>query len=240
MSEEHLHFYLIPGMGANASLYSNYHLGGVIHALDWPSQRQSITLADYAAIIAEQITTKNNVIVGSSMGGMVATELSHLIAPRATILLSAPCSNHQFPFALRMLKHMRLHRLLGPNQIYSLANAADLFMGFQSPEDRKRFYDMLKTNGPDFLHFSIRAVLEWEHLRQPTGNFLHILGDRDRLFNPKKIHEPLVIRGAGHFATFEKSKIISQLIQAYVDHDFDKTVAMQFAYKHWPNELKKQ
>lgn len=239
MSQESLHYYLIPGMGANASLYAQYQLDGEVHALDWPGHRQAKNLAEYAAIVAEQITTSNNIIVGSSMGGMVATEVSHIVKPRATILLSAPCGQHQFPWSLRALRRLRLHRMLGPKQVYALAHAADLFMGFQTPEDRARFYNMLRSNGPEFLHFSVKAVLEWNHRNVPTGPYMHILGDLDRLFRAEKIPQSIVIRGAGHFATHEKSDLISRLIRTYVACEFDLEATRQQAFTQWPNELAK-
>lgn len=237
MASNNIHYYLIPGMGANALLYAQYNLEGAVHALDWPSHRQARTLAEYAAIVAEQVTTENNIIVGSSMGGMVATELSHIVKPKATILLSAPSGRHQFPMSLRMLRQLRLHRMLGPKQVYALANAADLFMGFQTPEDRERFYKMLRANGPEFLHFSVQAVLEWNHKQTPTGTYIHILGDRDKLFKPEKIPHSIVIRGAGHFATYEKSDLISRLINAYVRNDFDRSSTLQYALSKWPDEM---
>ena len=36
MADDKLHYYLIPGMGANAALYAQYTLDGVVHALAWP------------------------------------------------------------------------------------------------------------------------------------------------------------------------------------------------------------
>jgi pimeloyl-ACP methyl ester carboxylesterase len=232
-----LHFYLIPGMGANAQLYAHYQLPGEIHVLDWPAQGNSTTLADYAKILAENITTENNVIVGSSMGGMVATELSHLLHPKATILLSAPCSHQQFPLLLRALKHIGLHGLLRPNQIYRLAKSADLFMGFENATHRQMFYDMLKSNGPEFLHFSVKAVLEWQHNGEPTGPYVHILGVRDRLFKSEKMANPIIIKDAGHFATFEKSDLICRLINCYVESEFDATETRLKSQLQWPSEM---
>jgi pimeloyl-ACP methyl ester carboxylesterase len=237
MAAPTMHFYLIPGMGANAQLYSKFQLPGVMHALDWPHHGDARTLADYAKILASQITTTHNILVGSSMGGMVATELSHLVRPMATILLSAPSGRHQFPMTLKTLDHLGLHKIVGPQQLYRLAHAADLFMGFKNPEDRKRFYDMLQTNGPEFLHFSVRAVLAWQHDSVPTGPYIHVLGSRDRLFKAHKIPHSAVVRGAGHFATHEKSEVICKLIDLYVAQSFDTKASIAMARAQWPEEF---
>jgi pimeloyl-ACP methyl ester carboxylesterase len=237
MAQPSLHYYLIPGMGANAQLYAQFQLPGEMHALDWPAHGTARTLADYAHILAEQIKTTHNVLVGSSMGGMVATELSHLVRPQATILLSAPCGRHQFPAGLKALDRLGLHKALGPQQLYRLAHAADLFMGFKNQEDRQRFYDMLQTNGPEFLHFSVRAVLAWRHAAPPTGPYIHVLGSLDRLFKSQKIPHSVVVRGAGHFATHEKSELICKLIALYAEQSFDAQAAIAMARAQWPDEL---
>jgi pimeloyl-ACP methyl ester carboxylesterase len=227
MESASLHFYLIPGMGANAQLYDGYTLPGEIHVMHWPPAGESKTLADYARLLAQQIHTTNNVLVGSSMGGMLATELSHLVRPMATILLSAPCGRHQFPTRLRLLRHLHLHRILSAQGMFRLATAADLFMGFRHPSDRDRFYAMLHSNGPDFLHFCIGAVLEWQHTGTPTGPYMHVLGSDDRLFDYKKIQPSLVLPNAGHFATFEKREMICRIIAHFCAYHFDAASAIE-------------
>jgi pimeloyl-ACP methyl ester carboxylesterase len=208
-----LNFYLIPGMGADSRLYQRYQLPGKIHFIQWVHPKNSRTLGDYSKMIAEQVTTKNNVIIGSSMGGMLATELSRHISTLATILLSAPIGRQQFPWFLKAISASRVHNLISPRGIMRLVKICDVFMGFKSKEQRALFYEMLHSNGADFLHFNVRAVLDWSNIHPPTGDYIQIIGDRDFLFDVSRIPDAIALKGSGHFTTFEKSDEICGIIR---------------------------
>lgn len=212
LSQE-LNYYLIPGMGANRRLYENYRLPGKIHYLEWEYVAGAETLTDYAAHLAGRIETKNNIIVGSSMGGMMAVELSRIIKPALTVLISAPTGRHQFPRSLKILDRIGLHRAMGPNTLCKLTKLCDTFMGFKTEEQRSMFYEMMQSNGPDFLHYSVKAVLGWNNLDLPEGSFVQIIGDRDRLFDCRKIPGSIVLKGSGHFSTYERSEEICSIIR---------------------------
>jgi hypothetical protein len=216
-SSEELNYYLIPGMGANRRLYENYQLPGKIHHLEWEYVEGAQTLADYARHAAQKIQTSNNIIVGSSMGGMMAVELSRIVRPMLTILISAPTGRHQFPISLKMLDLLGIHRALKPNALFKLSKLCDTFMGFKTTEQREMFYEMMQSNGPDFLHYSVRAVLGWKNTHSPDGAFVQIIGDRDTLFDCRKIPGSIVLQGSGHFSTFEKSAEICSIIISHTE-----------------------
>lgn len=217
VNEEILNYYLIPGMGADYRLFANFALKyGITHHLDWIPHGKSKNLTEYAELMSERITTSNNVIIGSSMGGMTAVEMSRIVKPLSTILVSAPTGRHEFPRVLKFIDSTRLHRALNPKQVSAISGLADTFMGFKTPEQRQLFYDMLKKNGPEFLHFSVGAILEWKNTMPPEGEFIQIIGSLDKLFSTKKIQTPYVIEGGGHFTAFEKGPEVSDIINQYI------------------------
>jgi pimeloyl-ACP methyl ester carboxylesterase len=213
-----LNYYLIPGMGADKRLFQHFHLpNGRVHHLDWIPHASSKNLADYAQLMAQTITTDNNIIVGSSMGGMVTVEISKIIKPKGVALVSAPTGRHEFPRSLKSLNALKLHKALSPSQIMRLSKLADTFMGFRSNEQRALFYDMMKGNGPEFLHFSIDAVLGWQNVTAPEVPFIQIIGTKDRLFTKAKSPNAIMIEGSGHFTAFEKGKEVSELIVRWTE-----------------------
>jgi pimeloyl-ACP methyl ester carboxylesterase len=208
-----LNYYLIPGMGADKRLFQRFHLpNGNVYHLDWIAHEKSRNLSEYAALMAKRIQTENNIIVGSSMGGMVTVEISKLIKPMGVVLVSAPTGRHEFPQSLKSLRALKLHRALSAKQVMRISRLCDLFMGFKSEEQRTMFYDMLAGNGSEFLHFSVGAVLEWENTTAPSVPFIQILGSQDKLFSHKKIRNTHVIDGSGHFTAFEKGSEVSEII----------------------------
>jgi pimeloyl-ACP methyl ester carboxylesterase len=217
MSSE-LNYYLIPGMGADKRLFQHFHLpNGRVHHLDWIPHGSSQTLSEYATLMANRIQTEHNVIVGSSMGGMVTVEIAKQINPLGAVLVSAPTGRHEFPRSLKTLRALKLHRALNASQVMRISKLCDLFMGFKTEQQRSMFYDMLKGNGHEFLHFSVGAVLEWENTTPPPVPFIQILGSEDRLFSKNKIRDAHIIEGSGHFTAFEKGKEVSEIIVQWAD-----------------------
>ncbi len=213
-----INYYLIPGMGADKRLFQHFNLtNGKVHHLDWIPHGSSKNLAEYATLMAERITTEKNVVVGSSMGGMVTVEIAKLIQPKGAVLVSAPSGRHEFPQVLKNLNALRLHRALTPKQVLRISTLADLFMGFKTDEQRAMFYDMLRGNGEDFLHFAISAVLEWKNTTPPTVPFIQILGTHDRLFKQHKIPNAVMLEGSGHFTAFERGKEVSEIIMKWAE-----------------------
>ncbi len=213
-----LNYYLIPGMGSDHRLYDHCDLQhGQIHYLDWVPAAGSKSLAEYATIMAQKITTENNILIGSSMGGMVTVELARQVQPMAAILISAPTGRHEFPQILKWFDRLKIHRAITPTQLMKISTLADLFMGFKTKEQRALFYEMLRENGADFLHFSVDAVLGWKNTTPPTCPFIQILGTEDKLFKASRIQNAITIEGGGHFTALEKSSEISQIVNEYVE-----------------------
>lgn len=218
MEDKKLHYYLIPGMGADHRLYEHCDLKhGEIHYLDWIPAGSSRSLEEYAALLANEIITENNIIIGSSMGGMVTVELARQIKPIAIILISAPTGRHEFPRVLKVFDFLKIHRAISPKQIMRISGLADLFMGFKTKEQRDLFYDMLRGNGPEFLHFSVNAVLGWRNKTAPDCPYIQILGTGDKLFKKEKIKEAISIQGGGHFTAYEKAREVSDIINDYIE-----------------------
>jgi pimeloyl-ACP methyl ester carboxylesterase len=213
-----INYYLIPGMGADKRLFQHFQLpNGNVHYLDWIAHGSSRNLSEYAALMAHRIQTENNIIIGSSMGGMVTVEIAKQINPLGAVLVSAPTGRHEFPLSLKSLSALKLHRALSAKQVMRISKLCDLFMGFKTDQQRTMFYDMLKGNGEDFLHFSVGAVLEWDNITPPPVPFIQILGSKDKLFSHERIRSAHVIDGSGHFTAFEKGKEVSEIIVKWAE-----------------------
>jgi len=151
------------------------------------------------------------------MGGMVTVELARKINPLAVILISAPTGRHEFPRVLKVFDRLKIHRMITPKQIMRISRLADLFMGFKTHEQRTLFYEMLDGNGPEFLHFSVNAVLGWNNKEIPGCPFIQIIGTKDKLFKKRKIKDAITIEGSGHFTAYEKAEEVSKIINTYVE-----------------------
>jgi pimeloyl-ACP methyl ester carboxylesterase len=152
------------------------------------------------------------------MGGMLACELHALLPADRLVLLSAPASRAEFPRPMRALSRLRTGKWFTPSGLMRMNRLSDTFMGFKSQADRGWFYENLRTYGPDFLHFAVNAILDWDRRERPA-RYLQIVGDRDRLFRHHRMHRPTVIPGSGHFLTLEQP----DRLRALLHHHYTRT-----------------
>lgn len=212
-----LNVHWLPGMGADRRLFTKIQVQKVNHHYhEWRHLPGAQTLSDYAEWLASQIQTTNNVYIGSSMGGMMATELMRVKPADHLILLSAPIGRHEFPPLLKNLSAIRIGRWFSPRQMHKLNRMANTFMGFKSKEDQALFFEMLEGYGPDFLHFAVNAILDWKPT-EFTFPYVQVIGGDDKLFKSQKMAQPIVLPGAGHFMTWEKPEDLSAIIQKEID-----------------------
>ncbi|MEO0405553.1 MAG: alpha/beta hydrolase, partial [Bacteroidota bacterium] len=209
-----LNIYLLPGMGADERLFEKMDIKhGNLHHLRWEYVEGCVTLSDYAAVLCERIQTENNVLIGSSMGGMMAVEMYRIGTFDDLILLSAPSSTLEFPPVLKTFGKLNAGKWFGKKTLFKLNRAANLFMGFQNEEHEKLFYEMLEGYGPDFLKYAVNAILKWD-LKEAPNEYLQIIGSKDRLFKLKRMPKAIVLEGSGHFMTFEQPEEITKLVNA--------------------------
>jgi hypothetical protein len=70
--------FLLPGMGATDAMYNGlkHKMGFKVNFLNWPEYRGEKTCADVARrVIKENDINADDVVGGSSLGGMVALEI---------------------------------------------------------------------------------------------------------------------------------------------------------------------
>lgn len=212
-----INVYLLPGLAADRRLYERMTLEvGTLHYLEWEYLPEAKTMTDYAEELIGGIKTENNVFIGSSMGGMMASEMASLRKSDRLILLSAPAAREEFSGMLKGVSAIRVAKWFKPKQLMKINRLADTFMGFRTEEDRKLFYEMLEKYGPEFLHFALNAIFDWNRSERPE-DYLQVIGANDKLFKPQKMRSPILIPDAGHFMTFEQPERLSRIVNTELD-----------------------
>jgi pimeloyl-ACP methyl ester carboxylesterase len=105
--------YFISGLGANEHAFMNLQLPGIKPIyLKWFQPLQNDTMETYAKRMSELITTKDPIIVGLSLGGMIAVEIAKIIPVKKS-------------FLFRAQKHKKKFRLIsGSEEFYQFRNGS--------------------------------------------------------------------------------------------------------------------
>jgi pimeloyl-ACP methyl ester carboxylesterase len=178
---------ILPGMGATAAMYNGlkHKLDFEIAFLNWPVYRGEKTYADVARrIIKEHDIGKEDVVGGSSLGGMVALEIAQLSNVKAIILMGS---------ALRRKEVQTLLSLLAP-----LAKAAPItIIQALVGKQRNLVSRMFADSDPEFMRAMCSYLPSWSGYDGPVEKVHRLHGKKDHVI-PCPISGCEVVETAGH------------------------------------------
>lgn len=207
--------YLIPGLAADARMYSpQVNAFSSAIALNHLSFQKGETLSDYAQKFIPFIDqTQPFVLVGSSMGGMVAIELTRFIKPQKLILLASIKSRKEFPLLIRSMRYLKLHRFISGNTIKTFTRkVAQQLNNSNDKEITNLLIDMVMCTDAKFIEHAMEAIVHWQPPTTLPENTYHIHGSNDRLFPVHRIKNAIVVKGGTHVLNLPNSQEVNQLL----------------------------
>ncbi len=206
--------FLIPGLGADTRVYNNIELNGhEVTCVDWIRPDKTDTLSTYAQkLIYQYYMTSKSIIIGNSLGGMIAIEIAKIIPTEKVILISSIKTVDEAPRYFRLLRAIPFYKPIPGKVFNSMEFLIKPFFGHMNGADSWLFRDMLKNSSPVFLKWAMDAVLKWDNkIIQP--NVIQITGDKDLVFNYKRIKDAIIVKGGTHIMIFEKAKEINKILK---------------------------
>jgi pimeloyl-ACP methyl ester carboxylesterase len=207
--------FLIAGLGADTRLFNNIDLGdNDVTPVDWIEPNEHDTLTTYAQkLIHQYFITDSSIVIGVSLGGMLAVEIAKQVRLNKVILISSIKTINEAPGYFKLGKVLPLYKLLPAALLPKLGFMIRHVFGKMNPHDSWLFHDMLKQSSPKFMKWALGALLKWKNETVPA-NIYHIVGDKDLVFNYKLIKGATIIKGGTHIMIFDKAKQINKLLKA--------------------------
>lgn len=143
-------------------------------------------ICDYATRLSNTINTSEPFgIVCLSFGGIIATEISTIVSPQKTILLSSISSHTERTWYFQIFKFIPIYKLSSKKILNQTPFFIHTLIGAENKEDKKLFNAMLRDTNIDFLKWAISSILNWKQ-NITLSNCYHIHGDADLMFPIKK------------------------------------------------------
>ncbi len=211
--------YLIPGLGADGRMYMP-QMRVLSNAIVLEHQKPMVgeSLVAYAGRLAAKIDTSEPfILVGTSLGGILAVEIARIVNPEKVILISSVKHRGEMPVWIRAMKHLKLHRLLsGPSFIkFSNANVNRLITK-RDTTVAKLLVEMHNSADPEFVGWAIDQVVRWNGAKDYRKDIIHIHGTRDQLFPHKNIKNAIHITGGSHVMGLTQAHDVNKALLAAI------------------------
>ncbi|MES2565723.1 MAG: hypothetical protein V4565_02585 [Bacteroidota bacterium] len=205
--------YAIPGLGTTEKLYVNTEIKDVkIVVLHWPLPERNDTMQSYARKFLPQIdTSRAFCLLGVSFGGMLCTELSKLISPQKTFLISTSKLRKELPWFIRMMKHIPIHKLISETNHRKMAYQSGWLIGFGKayiPE----FLGMVDSMTENYFKYCINIIVSWNNKDLPA-NAVHIHGNSDKLLWYNYVTPHYTIEKGSHAMVLFQAEEINRIVE---------------------------
>lgn len=205
--------YLISGLGADSRAFSQLRFPGNIDPvfLEWIEPLDEEDLTSYSRRLAQGIDVSQPFsLIGLSMGGMVAIEMSKFLKPEKVIIISSVPSNACFPKRLKFAGKLKAFQLIPVSWLKSGSMVKRIFFG-ETPAAKKLIKDMIRDSDPRFIKWALKAISLWQNSSVPPS-LIHIHGEKDEIFPIRYCKPDFVISGGAHLMIVTQAKEISKIL----------------------------
>ncbi len=210
--------YLIPGQGSDYRIYKYFKFSDfdTVH-IHYIIPEKDETMKSYAYSLANQIdTSRRYSIVGVSLGGMLAVEMSEFLHPEEVIIISSAENRTELPFRYRFMKTLPLNKLFGGNFLHKAAPLAQIVVEPDSKTERAICKSMLENKNKIFMKRSVNMIVNWERKTNDT-KIIHIHGDTDHTIPLRNIKNPdYIVKTGSHMMTLTKGTELQKIVKSYL------------------------
>ena len=206
--------YFISGQGGDRRLFNNLTLPGGFeaHHILYERPTKGLTMKEYAMQLSGQIDTNSRfVIIGVSLGGMLATELSELVPAEKTILISSAKGRHELPTRYTFQRKFPIYKLVSPKTAKFGAKLLQPIVEPDRQKEKSTFKAMLRDKDAVFLRRTIEMIMHWERTEAPPG-IIHIHGGNDHTIPIRNVNYDILVPNGSHMITLTRGEEISTLI----------------------------
>ena len=206
--------YLIPGIGADHRIFKYIRLPEGYEAgyIDWITPHKKETLGDYAFRLTRQMDVSEPfMLVGVSLGGIMAVEIAKRVPPLRTILISSIPVSAELPRIYRWLGPLHLDRII-PVKLLKLGAIIAHTLTIRQAANRRLMRQIDWAGNEAFTRWALRAVLDWRN-DTPPQPLSHLHGTRDVIFPIRLTRPTHILPKGGHFFVVTQPEAVNQFLR---------------------------
>ena len=205
--------YCIPGLGLDHRVFKKLELSQFeLRFLDWIPAKKEETMAAYAKRLADKIEASSFSLLGVSLGGIAAIEISKLKKVNRLILISTIKHQDELPLYLKWMNKFSTNKVGAAKFGMELSIALKPFYDKADKQGNELFQEMVRNASPAFINWGVRVISQWENNAPLETQYLHLHGTDDLVFPIKNIDNAITIKGGTHFMIYNDAEKISKRI----------------------------
>lgn len=211
-----INFYCLSGLGADGRLFAAFKPDfGQVKSLDYidPIDKNE-TLSDYVKRLARGINdTQPFILVGISLGGIMATEIAKIKRPEAIIYISTIKSSQEKTGIFTFIKRFKITSIFTFKRTQKFIGLAKWY--FNTKDEYLLFKSMLRDTSPLFGQWAIHQIMNWNG--GPVAiPFIQINGKLDELFPVAEGENVYLIPDKRHDMTLNSWPILNPMINKWL------------------------
>lgn len=212
MSRPQLFF--ISGLGADHRAFDRIELGGYDQRhLPWLIPDKKESFQDYVKRMAEPIqAAENPVVIGLSLGGMMASEMTTFIPHMRAILVSSIKAPEERSALLKIGRVFPAQRLITGGALKKMSFLWSAAKRKYPKEDVDHMMQMFHDQDERFLKWAIVNAPLWKG-RGVQERITHIHGTADQMFPVRRINNHIELEGGTHLMVYTRGKEVTELLK---------------------------
>lgn len=216
-NRDSMNIYCISGLGGDHRLFKHIQApeGYEIVPVKWIAPKPKESLVDYAMRLGACIDRSQPfILVGLSLGGIMAVELAKRLSPVCTIIISSIPVSTELPGYYKTASKLKLVRIV-PSFVFKAAAILKRLYSGESREDKRLVLRMIREGDNRFIKWAMRAVTEWKNEIVPSPLW-HIHGTKDEVFPIFRTHPTHIIRKGRHLLLMSHSPEINRILKEII------------------------
>lgn len=217
------HLFFISGLGADARAFDRISLEGYPKThLHWLIPERGETMHTYAKRMAVGVNAAPHpVVIGVSLGGMLAAEMTSLVPHMHAILISSIKSPEERSIILKIGRLFPIHGLIPVAWLKKMSFLWSYAKRKHPKEDVEHMLTMFRETDDRFMRWGMLNAPKWKG-RGDASRIHHIHGDRDLMFPISRIHGCEVVEGGTHLMVYQHGEEVSLMIMAALQKWYPK------------------
>ncbi len=209
--------YFFSGMGADKRAFSFLKLKDVDPIfIDWIEPLKDERLPDYALRLVKDVEIKpTDILVGLSMGGLIAQEIAAVKPVKKVILISSLRSGEMLRPLFSTAQKLQLLNLVNSDILKTTITSGAKLLFFAQKERLKIMMDMLNQFSGEYYKWAMNEVLQWNGANANCPVY-HVHGDKDEIFPVSLVKDAVIVKNGRHLMVTVKAKEVSKILNQFI------------------------